>query len=127
MEANTHLQDAEYAQSFVISWIIVERNLATSWEAFLSEKNVRGDRESKLTDFNRWSTDSILETLNLAGTLPEREYKSLMELKSKRNSFVHRGRKITRDDADECMKLATGIMKHDLEGLLELQSDWSDS
>ena len=127
LEANTHLQDAEYAQSFVISWIIVERNLATSWEAFLSEKNVRGDRESKLTDFNRWSTDSILETLNLAGTLPEREYKSLMELKSKRNSFVHRGRKITRDDADECMKLATGIMKHDLEGLLELQSDWSDS
>ncbi len=54
----------------------------------------------------------------MAGVLPEGEYKDLMELKSKRNSFVHEGRKITKDDALDCLNLATEIMKHDLEGLL---------
>lgn len=120
LEASTHFQDSEYAQSFIVSWIIVERNLSNIWAFFLSERNVRGDRENKLTDSNRWPIDSVLETLNVANFLPEREYKSLMELKSKRNSYVHRGRKITKEDSEECLKLATEIMKHDLEGLLEL-------
>jgi len=118
LESNTHFQNAEFASSFVISWILVERDLSTSWESFLGEKNVRGDRKHKLVNSGVWPADSVLETLNLAGVLAEREYKTLMELKSKRNSFVHEGSMITRDDAAECLNLATGIVKHDLEGLL---------
>ncbi len=118
LESNTHLQDAEYAPSFVISWIMVERNLSNSWGTFLREKNVLSDRKHKLANLGLWPTDHVLETLNLAGVLPEGEYKDLMELKSKRNSFVHEGRKITKDDALDCLNLATEIMKHDLEGLL---------
>jgi hypothetical protein len=79
---------------------------------------VRGDRKHKLVNAGVWPADSVLETLNLAGVMAEREYKTLMELKSKRNSFVHEGSIITMDDASECLKLATEIMKHDLEGLL---------
>jgi len=118
LESNTHFQNAEFAPSFVISWILIERNLSNSWESFLGEKNVRGDRKHKLVNAGVWPADSVLETLNLAGVMAEREYKTLMELKSKRNSFVHEGSIITMDDASDCLNLATEIMKHDLEGLL---------
>jgi hypothetical protein len=118
LESITHFQNAEFASSFVISWILVERDLSNSWESFLGERNVRGDRKHKLANSGMWPADSVLETLNLSGVLAETEYKSLMELKSKRNSFVHEGSTITKDDALECLNLATEIMKHDLEGLL---------
>ncbi len=118
LESNTHFQDGEFASSFVISWILVERDLSTSWESFLRERNVRGYRKNKLVNSGMWPADSVLETLNLAGILAEKEYSILMELKSKRNSFVHEGSTITKDDALECLDLATTIMKHDLEGLL---------
>jgi len=118
LESNTHFQDAEYAPSFVISWIMVERNLSNVWETFLRERNVTSDRKHKLANSGLWPADHVLETLNLAGTLDEKKYRALMELKSMRNSFVHEGRKITKDDSLECLDLATEIMKHDLEGLL---------
>ena len=127
LESNTHMQDSEYAQSFTISWIIVERNLSNVWKAFLNEKNVEGNREDKLVSPGIWSIDYVIEALNLAGVIPEKDYKTLMDLKNKRNGFVHRGRRITKDDSVQCLNLATEIMRHDLEGLIDFDNEDRES
>ena len=67
-----------------------------------------------------WRADIVLETLNLADNLAEREYKTLMELKRKRNSSVHEGSMITRDDASECLNLAPEILRHEIEDCFEV-------
>ncbi len=79
---------------------------------------MRGDRRHKLLNQGVWSAGNVLETLNLSGLLPEKEYKVLMDLKGARNSFIHAGTTITKDDSSACLDLATQILKHDLEGML---------
>lgn len=118
LQALTHLEDTEFAQSFTMSWILVEKYLSQIWENFMREKKVYGERENKLTNPGMWSMDFVIETLNLGGVLSEQRYKLLMELKGKRNSFIHKGRAITKDDAEECLKMAKEIVLHDLEGLI---------
>ena len=118
LQALTHLEDTEFAQSFTMSWIIVEKYLSRIWKNFMQEKKVYGERENKLTNPGMWSTDFVIETLNLSGVLSEQRYKLLMELKKERNNFIHKGRAITKDDAEECLKMAKEIVLCDLEGLI---------
>ena len=118
LQAQTYLTGSEYAQSFTLSWIIVEKYLSQLWENFLNDKNVNGNREDKLTNAGVWSIDFVIEAMNLAGVLEDNRYKTLMDLKGKRNNFIHRGRSVTRDDSVECLELAKNIVTHDLEGLI---------
>lgn len=107
LETYTHFRNSEFPESFVVGWIIVERFLSRIWEDFLRDKGVYGERESKLTSPGQWSIDYVIETLNLSGTVTDDQYKLFMDLKGKRNSFVHRGRSIRREDAENCLELAT--------------------
>jgi len=114
VEAYTHLNNAEYAQSFIMSWSVIERHLSGLWRKKLNEKNLDNDRVSKLLNTVQWSTDYLLEVLSLSGDLSDLEYDTFMDMKGKRNKFIHFGKQIAKEDAERCLSLAKDIVTRKL-------------
>lgn len=111
LEAYTCLQSSEYMQSFMLSWMIVEKNIAWTWNKFLREELITRERRRKLTNSMLWTVDSILEALNLAGKLLSDDYTTLMVLKNKRNSIMHESERVTPEEAERCFNAAKGIVQ----------------
>lgn len=120
LESYTHLLSSEYPQCFVMGWTIIERYIAYRWDAFLKDKSITGKRRQKLGQGMVWTTDDIVESLNLAGAIDDERYNSLMSLKDKRNKMLHRGEKVAKDDADECFKVALAFVRNTVQTLGEL-------
>lgn len=120
LESYTHLLSSEYPQCFVMGWTVVERYIASIWDAFLKDKSITGKRRQKLRQGMVWTTDDIVESLNLAEAIDSQSYSSLMSLKDKRNKILHRGEKATKDDADQCFKVALALVQNSVQTLGEL-------
>jgi len=110
LESYTHLQSSEYPQCFVMSWTVVERYIITLWQEFLNGKAISGKRRQKFRQGLLWTTDDILETLELANSLERKRYQSFMSLKNKRNKILHRGETATEEVAKECFTVASDIV-----------------
>jgi hypothetical protein len=91
LEATTHLANAEYSQSYMMAWTILETSIAALWRQVLTEKGIKGKRLDKLLQPDRWSADDIIESLSLANALTTEEYEELIRLKRARNGMLHRG------------------------------------
>ncbi len=113
LESYTHFQNYLYPQSFLMSWLIIERFLSLLWKKEVINK-INGKRKEKLENSVRWSADYIIETLNLLNVVPDENYKQLMRLKKKRNKIVHEGREITKIEAEECLNVAKFILIEEL-------------
>jgi len=111
LDAYTFLQSSEYTQSFMISWIIIEKHMSWLWEKFLREEGITHSRRKKMMNSTYWTLDFVLETLNLAGRLSPDEYEDLMKLKKKRNDIVHEGERVSHREAKTCFKAARGIVQ----------------
>lgn len=110
IESYTHLQNSEYAQSFIMSWSVIERYYSEIWRKKLDQKDLDHERSGKLTNPNQWSIDYIIEVLNLSGDIDDNEYELLMELKVKRNKFYHRGKQVIREDAERGLTITRSIL-----------------
>jgi len=119
LESYTHLQSSEYPQCFIMGWTVVERYIASVWDEFLKKKSISGDRRNKLRGLS-WTTDDILESLNLAGEIDNQDYSDIMSLKQKRNKIIHKGEIATKDDVEQCFKVALTIVQHSVQSLGEL-------
>lgn len=119
LESYTHLQSSEYPQCFIMGWTVVERYIASVWGEFLKKKSISGDRRRKLRGL-MWTTDDILESLNLAGEIDTQDYTNTMSLKDKRNKIIHKGETATKDDAEQCFKGALAVVQHSVQSLGEL-------
>ena len=111
LEAHTHLKNSEYSQSFIMSWVIVERQMYWLWKKFLREEQISSKRRKKLTFPAVWTIDFVLEGLNLGGRLPQKDYEDLMALKSKRNDIIHLGEGTSVEEAEKCFEIARDIVK----------------
>jgi len=109
-DANTHLANSEYAQSFIMSWSVIERYYSDLWRKKLDKKDIDEERLGKLTNSNQWSIDFIFEVLNLDGEIDDNFYDLLMELKKKRNRFYHRGKQVDIEDAKRCLTVSHQIL-----------------
>ncbi len=89
IESFTHFNDSEYAQSFVLSWSIIERHLYELRTKKLAEMDLDEDRQSKLLNTVQWSTDYLIEVLSLSADISDLEHEAYGELKKKRNRFIH--------------------------------------
>ncbi|MGD0477290.1 MAG: hypothetical protein ABSB29_03875 [Nitrososphaerales archaeon] len=108
VESYTHLQDSEYAQSFILSWSIIERHIYELWGTKLELMDMDEDRIAKLRG---QTIDFLIEALNVSGDMSETEYEGYMELKNKRNKFIHRGKPILKADAEKCFSIAQDIVR----------------
>ena len=111
LEAHTHLKNSEYSQSFIMSWVIIERQMFWLWKKFLREEQIPSKRRKKLTFPQIWTIDFVLEVLNLRGQLSKEAYRDLMSLKNKRNDIVHLGESTSSEEAEKCFKIARSIVK----------------
>jgi hypothetical protein len=111
LEAYTCLQSSEYMQSYIMSWVIIERQVFWLWEKFLREEQITHKRRDKLMNPAYWTVDAILESLNLVGQLSPEDYKELMELKNKRNDIIHEGERVSKDEAEGCFLNAKRIVQ----------------
>jgi len=116
----THHVSSEYSQSFIINWIILEKYLSTLWKNLLEEKTITGKRKDKLTDTMSWGTNYILETLNISGNLEKDNYDLIIDLKKKRNDFVHKGKLIDQSDSEKLLKTCNDIVKNNLSKIIEI-------
>lgn len=111
LEAYTLMRNAEYSQSFLWSWLVIETYIGILWRNYVKSRKVDNQRTKRLEDPNRWSADYLLEIINLVGKLKKGEYDELMKLKSKRNKVIHSGTRVTDSEARKCLELATEVVK----------------
>jgi len=110
LEANTHLQHAEYRQCFLMAWFVVERFVEVKWEEFLGERGIIDERKRRQVNTPSWSTHMILEALYLGGKLPEELYSDVKRAKETRNKLIHKSAQVTKEQALEVMKLARTLV-----------------
>lgn len=117
VEAYTHYEDTEYSQSFIMSWIIIERDIMDLWERIVEYKKPNSRRKGKL--LKQWTLDDVLETLNINGQIDDEKYSTLVELKNKRNAFIHPpSKELSKEDALKCFEMTTEIVKRKVSSML---------
>lgn len=111
LQSSTQLRNSEYSQSFLTSWLILEAYVGLLWNVHIKSKKPSKSRERKLMNPSSWTTDHMIETLNLAGEVDQKEYDTLMSWKGKRNRLVHSGVNVSEEDASQCLDWATKVAR----------------
>jgi hypothetical protein len=111
LEAYTYLQSSEYMQSFVMSWVIIERQMFWLWKKFLREEQIGRIRREKMMNPAYWTLDFVLQTLNLVGKISREDYQMSMDLKNKRNDIMHLGERVSESEAKKCFEIAKMIVQ----------------
>ncbi len=111
-QSSSHIRNAEYLESFVLSWLIIERYLRRKFSEFLSSNNITGKRKKKIEN---WSIDTVIEQLAINSIINDEEYDQLIQLKSKRNDVNHEGYLSTKADAEKCYDFAESLLKRSVE------------
>ncbi|MBZ2164477.1 hypothetical protein [Methanobacterium spitsbergense] len=121
LESYTYFMNYLYSQSFIISWLIVERYLSIKWKEKIIDNIVENDKQNKnrkndLKNPGRWSAYYIIETLRLLGIIKtDDEYKIFMNLKRKRDKIVHEGQECSKKESEKCLNLAKRILNEQIE------------
>ena len=108
LETFTHIFNSEYKQALILGWVILEEFYINElWKEHVLNK-VDKNRKGKL---RRWTADSKLEALSIAGIMPSNVYENLRKLKNERNNVVHRGREPSSDSVKLCLELIHKVVK----------------
>lgn len=114
LEAFTDLREKHYVQSFVLSWVIIERLINECWEISLKEKGLSNNRVQKLSESSDWTASIKIETINLLGLINDEEYRELSNLRKTRNDFIHKVKEISENDARKCYQWCNKLIKRKL-------------
>lgn len=110
--AKAHHRNGEYTESFIMSWIIIERHLRGSILHFLENKGATRKRKDKISN---WNIDVVIELLFNLGQIPQDSYRLLMDLKNIRNEINHEGSVSSLNDATSCYEFAKAIVKENFD------------
>jgi hypothetical protein len=117
LEAYTHFQNSDYLESFVLSWLIVEKDVYSRWDRYLGDKSIQGSRKGKLENPGVWTADVVIEELSLSGEISSNDYNKLMSMKTVRNNIIHKGERVSKEQADELLELALEIVRNETIGI----------
>jgi hypothetical protein len=115
LEAFTYFKNSDFTQSFIMSWIVIEKYISNLWIDFLREHAVKGKRLDKFKDVSRWTTDHFLEVLCLSQKLKMDDYQEYMRLKGIRNGIIHKGETVIEANAKSCLARSKGIIAKQIE------------
>ena len=102
------LQDGRYSQSFLTSWIIIERHLYDLWVDKLADAEIS---QKTRKDLNRWTLYQVLEILHVDKLITEGNYRDLRELQKFRNDVIHEGHMIAEKQAEKCYRIASTVVR----------------
>ena len=124
LEGYTLFCDAEYSQSFIINWVILEKRIIQLRDRLIDGKNnINHDRRKKLKDPNYWNSDNIIEVLNFTKYLHDFEYKKYMKSKKIINNVTHHGILVTKEQAKDCLEFSYNILRKMLDEEYQSISD----
>jgi hypothetical protein len=110
-----HLLSGENLQAFVLGWTAIENLLGKLWNEELVERGIGHGRLDKLTSpQGGFTSDHIIEFLNLLGSIDATKYSQLQDLRKTRNKTVHSGREPLTDDTGQCLRVAGGLLSERL-------------
>jgi len=110
LEAYTHFQDSRYKESFVLSWVVVEKHLYSLWKRLLKEEGLPRPRRDKLGNTNYWTVDFVIESLSLLKQISSAQYGKLISMKGLRNDIIHEGETVSKEQAQQVLEEATRIV-----------------
>ena len=109
MSSNTQLNSDHNTQSFITSWIIIERDIYRMWSEKINSARVgRRIRE----ELERWDVHKVLEMLHLDKIISNDDYVELNQLQKLRNDVIHEGQEVTKKRATNCFNLAHNVINN---------------
>ena len=109
LSSNTQLNGGYNAQSFITSWIIIERDIYRMWVEKINSARVgRRIRE----DLERWDVHKVLEILHVDKIISNDDYVELNQLQKLRNDVIHEGQEVTQKSATTCFNLARDVINN---------------
>ena len=109
LSSNTQLNSDQNTQSFITSWIIIERDIYRMWSEKINSARVnRRIRE----ELERWDVHKVLKILYLDKIISSDDYAELSELQKLRNDVIHEGEEVTKKRATNCFNLAHNIINN---------------
>ncbi len=114
-DARHHMNNRDYAASFLFSWIIIERKIFSDWDDAIRSLEFDNDTQSQFLNHKTdWMLSKVLETSYLTGLIPEDKYKRFAKLRDIRNSIAHNYHTVTPEEAKKCFGLADMIRDYEL-------------
>ena len=114
-----HFLSGENLQAFVLGWTAIENLLGKLWKEQLVERGIDHGRLDKLTSpQGGFTSDHIIEFLNLVGSIDATKYSRLQDLRKTRNKTVHSGCEPLTDDTGQCLHVAGGLLSERLNSYL---------
>ena len=110
LEAHSHFHYSDYLEAFVLSWLIIGKDIYSRWSQYLKEKSFVEKRRQKLENPGEWTANIVIEQLSLAGVISTDDYLKLMSMKTVRNNIIHRGERVSKEQAEESLMLALNIV-----------------
>ncbi len=107
----TLLENENYSPAFLIFWTIIEIHLHSLWTDKLRNSGVTQTIQNNL---DRWYLNTVLEILNVDKLISKNEYSDYKKLVVLRNSIIHAGNIVTKQQADECHNAASTIVKNQI-------------
>ena len=109
LSSNTQLNSDHNTQSFITSWIIIERDIYRMWSEKINSARVgRRIRE----ELERWDVHKVLEILHLDKIISNDDYEELNQLQKLRNDVIHEGQEVTKKRATNCFNLAHNVINN---------------
>lgn len=106
VEAYTNFNETQYGQSFMLSWMIIERIYYRLWKQWLEDN--RSDQKQKIPQLQ---FDKTLEFLKLIGKINQTEYVKLSEIRNLRNEFAHGKTPVDAKSSKICLDYAIDLIK----------------
>jgi hypothetical protein len=117
LEAYTHFHNSDYLEAFVLSWLIVEKDVYSRWNRYLEDKRIQDSRRRKLENPGVWTADVVIEELSLSGVISSNDYNKLMSMKTVRNNIIHKGERVSKEQAGKLLELALEIVRNKTVGI----------
>jgi len=95
-----------YTASFLYSWMIIEGFLERLWVEHVNSLSRTTNEKDALKNHHSWSVSHYIEVFHFVNKLDDNGYRCLTTLRKIRNSIVHDKKKISRNEAFDCLEVA---------------------
>lgn len=108
-EAYTNFYETQYGQSFMLSWMIIERVFYRMWKGWLETKS-----DNHTLKIPQLQFDKTLEFLKSVGKINNSDYVKLSEIRRQRNDFAHGKVLVDVKSSKICLDFAIDLIKKQL-------------
>ena len=105
------LDNFEFSASFLLSYLIVERELFTKWDDKIKSLELENKRQSQLLDHDKmWQTARVIEISHLLKIINKDQYDLLNKFRITRNSLAHKGTSVSEGEAHHSFNMAENLV-----------------